>query len=189
MNNNRFIIFGTFVVGLGIGVASTRKYYKNKYEQLAQEEIDSVKEVFRRRERSDEKLSDDIFIHDNESIMNDYFNKLQEEGYAYCSEKEEPVKNEIDIPYVITPEEFSEYDDYDNISLTYYADGVLTYENNEIIEDIEETVGEDSLNHFGEYEEDSVYVRNDGKKTDYEILLDLRNYSDVIKYEPHPMEV
>ena len=50
----------------------------------------------------------------------------------------------------------------------------------ESIEDVDDVVGEDSLNHFGEFEEDSVYVRNDERKCDYEILLDHRRYADVV---------
>ena len=71
--------------------------------------------------------------------------------------------------------------EYERISLTYYDDQVLTDENDKIIEDIEETIGIDSLTHFGEYEDDSVFVRNDERQCDYEILLDRRKYSDVIK--------
>lgn len=40
-------------------------------------------------------------------------------------------------------------------------------------------IGDDALGHFGEYEDDSVFVRNDEEQTDYEILLDGRNYHDV----------
>lgn len=61
----------------------------------------------------------------------------------------------------------------------YYADGVLANYYDEPIDDIDEYVGKDSLNHFGEYEADSVYVRNDEKKIDYEILRDDRKFSDV----------
>ena len=46
------------------------------------------------------------------------------------------------------------------------------------IVDIEYLVGEDSLDHFGEYEDDSVFVRNDDLKTDFEILLDEASYYD-----------
>lgn len=34
------------------------------------------------------------------------------------------------------------------------------------------------LNHFGEYEKDSVFVRSDPKRCDYEILRDLRSYAE-----------
>lgn len=69
------------------------------------------------------------------------------------------------------------------------ADGVLLDDMNEIVDDIEETVGEDSLEHFGEYEDDSVYVRNDAKKCDYEILLDQRNYQEIFETHPHRTEM
>ena len=45
------------------------------------------------------------------------------------------------------------------------------------------------MSHFGEYEDDSVFVRNDDRKCDYEILMDQRLYSDVIKGMPRQMEV
>ena len=95
----------------------------------------------------------------------------------------------VNEPYVISPEQFGENEDYERISLTYYADQVLVDENDEMIEDVEEMVGFESLNHFGEYEDDSVFVRNDAKKCDYEILLDQKLYSDVIDEMPHQMEV
>ena len=90
---------------------------------------------------------------------------------------------DIDVPYVIAPEEFGELDDYETETLTYYKDKVLADDWDNRIENVDDLVGEESLTHFGEYEEDSVYVRNDTTKTDYEILLDERNFSDV-----RPME-
>ena len=40
-------------------------------------------------------------------------------------------------------------------------------------------VGLESLDHFGEYEEDTVYVRDDSKKVDYEILRNTEEYYDL----------
>lgn len=53
---------------------------------------------------------------------------------------------------------------------------MLLDDNGEIVDELESTVGVDSLNHFGEFEEDSVYVRNDARKCDYEILADEAPY-------------
>ena len=50
-------------------------------------------------------------------------------------------------------------------------------ENGVIIDEPKDIVG-DALNHFGEYEEDSVFVRSDPKRCDYEILRDLRSYAE-----------
>ena len=49
---------------------------------------------------------------------------------------------------MIPPEQFGDDENYDQISLTYYADGVLADENDEVIEDVEDAVGIDSLNRF-----------------------------------------
>ena len=83
----------------------------------------------------------------------------------------------MEAPYVISPGEFGEMNGYTQISLTYFDDGILSDENGVIIDEPEDIVG-DALNHFGEYEEDSVFVRSDPKRCDYEILRDLRSYAE-----------
>ena len=91
-------------------------------------------------------------------------------------------------PYIISPEEFDTEDGYDTVSLTYYTDGVLTDDDNNVIEDIENTVGEDFAKHFGEYEDDSVFVRNERLMTDYEILMDYRPFNDVVATGTNPKD-
>ena len=91
----------------------------------------------------------------------------------------------MEKPYVISPEEYGERDGYDLYSYTYYADKVLADEYNEPIEDVDSIIGLESLKHFGEYGDDSVYVRNDELKADYEILLDDEKYEVLF---PRPME-
>lgn len=187
-----------FAVGAAIGSAVTWKLIKTKYEQIAQEEIDSVKEVFSKRaEKAEEEYKK---VTENMDVLSMYpkgpFIKPKEyvdtdtdrESYAdYASrytsnnltkpEKREEI-DDVERPYVIAPEEFGELD-YETISLTYYEDGVLTDDGDNIIEDVDDIVGEDSLNHFGEYEDDSVFVRNDARECDYEILMDTRRYYDI----------
>ena len=83
-----------------------------------------------------------------------------------------------ETPYVITPEEFAADDEYQTESLTLYACGTLTDDFDNPIEDVPAMVG-DALDHFGEYEDDSVFVRNDRYKCNYEILKDTRTFEDV----------
>lgn len=85
---------------------------------------------------------------------------------------------EDERPYVISPDEFGEKDGYENVTLTYYADGVLTDYFDNVISNVDEVVGFDSLDHFGEYEDDVVFVRNEKMETDYEILRDLRDFNE-----------
>ena len=81
--------------------------------------------------------------------------------------------------YVIPPDSYGELG-YEEVSLTYYADNVLAYDDDSVIRNVDKVVGKGSLNTFGEYEDDSVFVRDDDKKIDYEILRDTRTYSDVV---------
>ena len=103
------------------------------------------------------------------------------------------MKNHGETPYIITPEEFGSQYDYDPVSLTYYADGVLTDDNNEEVDDISDIVPVDFADHFGEYEDDSVYVRNDRLCHDYMV-----NVQDTIPaplnyappgYTPYPKSI
>lgn len=164
------LYFMSFLAGAAIGSLITWQFVKNKYEQIAQEEIDSVKEVFGKKAEAEEIKKSDIL---------DYESKVTELGYTKKPENKKEEDVLMDKPYVISPEEFGQFDDYETISLTYYADSVLADDNDELVNDVDNIVGFDSLNHFGEYEEDSVFVRNDRLKCDYEILLDKRKYADV----------
>lgn len=198
MNSKVSFILGT-IIGAGIGVAGTYSYFKDKYEKLAEKDFNS-RRVFDedKKDESEEPVAEktaDSRTVDKPSIA-EYAARLQKEGYVnYSDMQDKKQKQEIgvDKPYVIQPSDFGEFDDYEKISLTYTADGVLLDDMNEIVDeivdDIEETVVEDSLEHFGEYEDDSVYVRNDAKKCDYEILLDQRNYQEIFETQPHGTEM
>lgn len=178
-----------FLSGVAAGAVISWKYLESKYKKIAQEEIDSVKEVYSNREK---KQKEEKKIEHFEAIaekqkareedMEEAKSIISESGYdiehsdIYQQVKE--GKYMADRPYVIPPEEFGENPYYDAISLNYYADGILTDDTDEPIEDIDGLIGEDSLTHFGEYEDDSVFVRDDDAQVDYEILLDQRRYAD-----------
>lgn len=197
--SNRSLFSLGFIIGAASGATLAWYLLKDKYETLAQEEIDSVKEVFARREQEmkDETVKRNVAegIKDSDRTkpdLKEYAEQLKKNGYTRYSDlsaDDEGVSDKQTKPYVIPPEQFGDDENYDQISLTYYADGVLADENDEVIDDVEETVGIESLNHFGEYEDDSVFVRNDTRKCDYEILLDQRTYSEVAEEMPQRMEV
>ena len=198
---NKATGFVMFVLGAAVGSIVTWQYTRKKYEQIAQEEIDSVKEIFSRRELAadveivtPEPQTAKVGKPEEKPDITEYAARLEREGYTNYSnvsageKKEEQEAIEMK-PYVISPEEFGEFEDYERISLSYYADQVLADEDDEKVDDVDNVVGLESLTHFGEFEDDSVFVRNDRLKCDYEILLDQRTYSDVMKQRPHQMEV
>ena len=188
-----------FATGAIAGSVATWCFVKKKYERIAQEEIDSVKEVFAKKEfdsgaKEMAKAGEEVVKGLNGGIRQakekpdlvQYAAMVQKYGGTVGEEKEAPMKEKF--PYVIPPEEFGEFEDYERISLTYYADGVLADDNNEVVDDVEDIVG-DALDHFGEYEDDSVFVRCDERKCDYEILMDQRTFSEVAENGPRQVEV
>lgn len=169
-----------FIAGAGIGSVATWRYIKNKYEQIAREEIESVRQVYtdveELVEREEEKVEEEPRVIKNmKPDIFDYVNIIRDNKY----EKEEGGNKVGATPYVISPEEFGE-SGYDTETLYYYADGILADDTDEPIEDTEFLVGENFEDHFGEYEDDSVFIRNDELGIDYEILMDSRNFKDVI---------
>lgn len=189
-----------FVAGAGIGSAATWVFAKKKYSKISKDEIESVKRAFANKKEVlikkendtndiiDSKKEDDSTINAAKALKKssiiDYSSVLKRENYIdYSKSEKDDKKLGKECPYVISPDEFGEFDDYEKVSLTYYSDKVLTDDNDDIIDDVEAVVGLDSLDHFGEYEDDSVFVRNDQRMCDYEILLDERTYSDAMKKE------
>lgn len=186
MNDNFSKVF-IFVAGAAIGSVVTLKFLEEKYKRIADEEIESVKETFKKaieKEAGEEENVEETpvkvatFSHTpDKPNITDYAAMTRGMGYDTETDKENV---EDDGPRVIIPDDFGMNEDYDNVSLLYHVDGYLTNEQNVLVDDIENTVGFECLNTFGEYEDDAVYVRNDKLKTDYEILKVDSNYSDFI---------
>lgn len=182
--NNTTIGILAFAAGAGVGAAVTWIFAKKKCDQRIAEEVESVKETYAKRnepedtEDTKEKTEEAVDPEDEDYV--EYVAQTQ----AYVSPEYTPPS---DKPYVVSPYEFGEIEDYDKFTLTYYADNIVTDENDCILEDIEGNIGFESLSHFGEYAEDpdSVYVRNDRLKCDFEILRDQRPYTDVLNAKPY----
>lgn len=176
-----------FAAGVAIGSAVTWKFTKTKYEQIANEEIESVKAVYSRKKQEEFEPIDDDSLATTIEEVNQYIEEIEKHGYSTAVEinrerRGKPMNN--DGPYIISPEEFDELDGYEAVSLTYYNDGVLTnmWDSQLDEDEIEEMVGKDFAEHFGEYEddEDSVFIRNDELKADYEITRDYRDFRQVV---------
>jgi hypothetical protein len=186
--NNTLVCVLAFTSGAAVGAVVSWKLLKTKYEQIAQEEIDSVKEMY-----STSTETEDTDIYEVESAAEESTNPkeeyktiLESEGYTNYSrvktEKGESAIMDTERPYVISPDEYGEFEGYDTETLNYYADGVLTDDQGNVIDDVDGLVGEASLKTFGKYEDDAVHVRNDALKTDYEILADVRTFAAAQKF-------
>ena len=177
----------TFVLGAAAGSVATWFYMRHKMQQVFdeyipeedyEEEYDEMYEdpYEEKDEQWDRVEAAAKHIHNEPISIRDYA------ATRLGAQTPEEGDEDMDRPCVITPEEFSdlEYEGYSSETLTLYADGVLADYLDERIENIDDVVGLDSLNHFGEYEEDTVFVRNDHLMTAYEIQRDLRTYTEVV---------
>lgn len=163
-----------FAVGAAIGSAVTYVIVKKKYDRADQEDINSIREAYSRGRRSETNPVDeacDVNKKDRDEQIDEMIDILKENGYVNRDEE-----YEVDKPYIITPDEFSEMQEYESIGLRYFTDEILADDDGNVVEDLVNTVGLDFNEHFHEYAEDTVFVRNDRLKCDYEIVLDYRPY-------------
>lgn len=103
--------------------------------------------------------------------------------------RENPIKEK---PYVIHMDAYTGDDeihykeDYQHITLDYFAgdDILCSNDGNQTVDNFFDVVGWDWKNHFGDEkygcDENCVYVRNDQRRVDYEIVRDKGYYCEVI---------
>ncbi len=198
-NKSILAAFFSFLGGAAIGGFVGYKIAEKKERAIAQEEIDSVKAKFTvpRVEKKTETVKNPEGKNLSNKALNkpslvEYTKKLKEGGYTnYSNSKDEPKKEssahypwDKDMVYVIPPEDFGNDDDYSEVTLTFYADGILADEDDVIIENVEEVVG-DALSHIGKYEDDAVHVCNKNIKVYYEILEVEESYEKATGKKPH----
>ena len=180
-----------FAAGLAVGAVAGAVIVKNKVLADAKAEIDEVREYYRESrgvkevEEVKEKVEETIdhiqdLIEEHETKP-----KTEKEHTNYSQITKMYMSNDkynqamYDDPFVIDPSEFGENPEYDTETLTYFADGVLVDDVDDVIEEPDIVVGLENLKVFEEFGATTVYVRNDIYKTDYEIIRDDWNYSDL----------
>lgn len=192
MNRNLIIASAlSAVFGVVIGYFVGRKMERDE----AEEEIESVKETFAKKdkERNLKKSPDGNFEKKSEpdvTVEEAMEARKRYSGNSYVEEPDEDTKitkgkevktTVIDRPYIISEEEYGEFGEYMNIELCCYSDGVITDDRDEILEDIEGTIGHEAATFFNRFDDNAVYVRNDMRKADYEIIRSAKKYyGDVI---------
>ena len=193
--NNTGIGLCSFICGAAIGAATTwfisKKILSDKYAKIAQEEIDSVKEHFtvpkvakKETEKNDEKKEESQAKPSSKPTLADYAKKVKAYTNYSDVEKEEKNADKKVSPYVISPDEYGEDEEYDQKELTYYADGILADEDDTIL-DADEVLGDGSIDHMGEFEDDVLHVKSESNKMYYEVLVDERSYEKATGKTPH----
>lgn len=191
MNKLLYLVLG-FGLGVGAGVLGTRSYFRKKSEAEVSEALKQIAGATKEEPKEDipaEVQPTSPLVAQKPDLMDFYKERVEKENYTNYSEQVEGdsvEKKFKELPYVISPEDIGNMDGYDVISLTLFSDGVLTDDDFEPMEqdEIADCIGEDYQDHFGDYEDDAVHIRNDIHRVDYEILRDLRPYDEVVKLKP-----
>lgn len=210
--NRNLLASIAFIAGVATGIAATVTYAKYKNAKMGQEEETEyeeavIEETFDDVEEPEEP--EEEFVEEFRPATPEeakayeratrHYRELAEEYSAKTLEEKVREKsiniirdcnritgeggNKVlaDKPYIIKPNEFGEQD-YDEVTLVYYADGKFTsYDTGDLMDEfeIEDAIGDiDPSVHFGDYEEDSVFIRNDERGIDYEVLRDEDPYEE-----------
>lgn len=185
-----------FIFGGAIGAAAAWYATRSFYEKHLQEEIDSVKEAYGRKygvsssKEDSPKQSEVSESSKQDSIINREIDthKVNYVEYANAVDAMDYGRDILFDPdsdvvaYIIDETEFGMKEDegYHTISLVYYIDDILSdYQDDEIIGNVEGAIGTDWKKAFDKGE-DIVYVRNDRRMCDYEILRSEKSYKDDI---------
>ena len=169
------IIFAAFAAGAVLGVIVAWRYSVHASEEETYDEefddtnadADDISEESAEEEKSEVQC---IVIDEVQRIVID-------EGYT-------AEEAETKDPYVISSDEFGFFDDYEEITLTYYADDILADDQDRIIEDKESIIGRDALSRLTNTDDETVYVRNEKLKVDYEICYDYKQFAEVMDEQP-----
>lgn len=167
-----------FAAGLAVGGLACWKLLDAKYEKRYEKEVEESKERFKA-----------YILKDIQPIVDKDEPKEEPAPMAPPTTKKVNYNAKSTgkvYRYPIDPNDLGEYEKegYSTVAYTHYSDNVLLDEMNDPVTDIDDFVGSDYKSHLGEYEDDSVCIRNDKYKMDIQIIFDSRRYADVVKTLP-----
>ena len=185
-----------FAAGVVAGAVAGAYLVKDKIMADAKQEIEEVREYYKSKKES--KKEETIEEHPVEEVKEEkeYKTIVENSGYVNYNKPEQITQHIVleDVPYAIDPEEFGDKEEegWDTTTLTYFADGVLVDDVDEIVEQPDVVVGLDNLRIFEEFPDATcVYVRNETWRTDFEILRDDWKWSDLqepqVEKKPHQL--
>lgn len=173
----------SWLIGFGIGGATgffgANFFFKKKYELEAENTIKSIRQVYASHKFNDTRKNNNVAEEKpvsaaepkKEHVKIDYTTRSK---VVMKKPEEKPV-----TPYVISNDEMGT-DNYDVISLNYYEDGTVTDDHDEPMSDdeIESAIGTNAIKHLEQASISSIVVRNEKRRTDYEVATVLGNYEE-----------
>ena len=183
-----------FALGAALGAAGAYLYMVGKRaEEIEQEEPEKPLRATKADSGRPVVLSKSESSKEDRVDYTKYSENKTSEKNIEPKKKEEPAQAlpEDNVLEVIPPDEFGEDDSFDTMTFTYFRDGVLVDDAGDPLstKDAAMLLGDDYLDHFGEYEDNSVYVKNYDHGAYYEVIKIDRDYSEYAKSKPRPVEI
>ena len=188
--------FFIFAAGVVAGAVAGAYLVKDKVMADAKQEIEEVREYYKSKKETKKEETVEEQPVEEVKEEKEYKTIVENSGYVNYNKPEQVAQHSVleDEPYSIDPEEFGDKEEegWDTMTLTYFADGVLTDDVDEVVEQPEVVVGLDNLKIFEEFPDATcVYVRNETWRTDFEILKDDWKWSDLqepqVEKKPHQL--
>ena len=188
--------FFIFAAGVVAGAVAGAYLVKDKIMADAKQEIEEVREYYKSKKETKKEETVEEQPVEEVKEEKEYEEIVVNSGYVNYNKPEQITQHSVleDEPYSIDPEEFGDKEEegWDTMVLTYFADGVLIDDADEIVEQPEVVVGLDNLKIFEEFPDATcVYVRNETWRTDFEILRDDWKWSDLqepqVEKKPHQL--
>ena len=176
-----------FSAGAGVGWFITKKCYDKYFDEVLEDYDNLIEEIDKLNkdgDATDDKLEEDdipekppvkIIVDEPDNVytdVEDYHEILLKQKYNTAEKK---VRKIVDHPFEIEMGEYGTVYDYNLVQLNYYADEVLTDEYDNVVDDVEEIIG-DVLDTADLIPYSDIYVRNDAKRCDYKIFIDPKTF-------------
>ena len=181
-------IIVAFILGAAAGVASSMVYFKTKYEQKADSEIQEIRDLYAKKTETEAKKEDvPVTSHQVSKADDLHVTARRVSEYTKYTPKEDaqnedpkdgihveridfaPMKNpNPPKPYLIDSSDYGQDDNFDPLCWEWYTDGILANENDEIVDNVQEWIG-DGLKVFAETEDNLFWVRNEKYGVDIEV--------------------
>lgn len=180
-----------FLLGAGCGVLGTRKYFQTKYDKIANEEIESVKEALSHRSghiieetsiEEPEKFAQKIIEESKDNQIRVYStldnlysapqqkNTIHEYVEQLAAEAEHPEDDRPEDCYEVSELDYSETAlGYDKLVLHYYIDDDMLV-NADNGDWTAQDIGPEGLERIRNSDEAELYFRNDPTATDYQVI-------------------
>lgn len=166
-----------FALGVGVGIGASYKFISDKltvkHEEAIAKEKESIKktysEYYDKNKSEDKKKTEEAKEKKDKKAEDNVIKKYEELAAEYGEEVASTVTESVkDDVYEITDDEYGEIG-YEELDLFYYRNGVLTDDNDEIMDNVEIATSIGSTDILDSRKSDGTYcyIRNDELQIDY----------------------